>query len=802
MERQRPGGTPNDDSGEAVEELDSDAATDDGAEDPMRPASVPGERTPEPDLSEASPSEEFDQAALPSSTELSTVLGESLTSSHDKKYPASSSRLVKFTVTLTLAIPEGLEGGGKNLLEKSKSMKSLEALKPLKYYHIEWTLLPNGEVTKLDIVTFATAAKIYMGIDSQVLKPWYDGDQMWLVFSHSVELPVSKETLLKLGSYVMTLHIWDSKDKVSSKAKFDRSKPLRIFMENKNIDEEKHLVQEQLKLLKNSPLLTTYKETNHIYPKDLSQILGEGPVTSSDQANIEHLEPASHVQQQQSEKEPCADFRPSKVKKKKISALQTPTKGASHKKQTGGVTAAEPKTKSKSKILHEEAPQQPRQKKKVTEKYSSGTIKLDMRLLLAGDKSVTNKMDDRMPGIWDAIFTISVDNSLMSEEMERELNPMVIRIISASSMPSTPVPIHVLQSIIFDSKNIDIHARIPPETMKGLKELGLFGQQVPVEYGGLGLSNTMYARIGEITSLDGSIAVTLAAHQSIGLKGILIVGTDEQKAKYLPKLATGEHVAAFCLTEPGRESYLSPISCLKSYIRYHCGADSGTRNAAVSKTKLRSQVFAWKEHILYGNLFKPILPRGRWKWSERHKDFELYKKLTYEPTPVSIHLAGDTLKAEQLETIYKDYEDWRSKLLVNKNKCCNLKKTELQTTRPEASTQVDKSVIASLKQPISILQHTTYSDVGNLIRCKSPHQSEVTKGFAPGLNDNRSWKINANIIPRYDMEHKKFADLKGNDFNVYCNKHTLIYNPKLNPLNEEMEKTHLFQTNKPATEVL
>ncbi|XP_043563916.1 complex I assembly factor ACAD9, mitochondrial isoform X1 [Chiloscyllium plagiosum] len=110
-----------------------------------------------------------------------------------------------------------------------------------------------------------------------------------------------------------------------------------------------------------------------------------------------------------------------------------------------------------------------------------------------------------------------------------------------------------------DSKSIDIHARIPPGTMKGLKELGLFGQQVPVEYGGLGLSNTMYARIGEITSLDGSIAVTLAAHQSIGLKGILIVGTDEQKAKYLPKLATGEHVAAFCLTEPGSGSDAASI---------------------------------------------------------------------------------------------------------------------------------------------------------------------------------------------------------------------------------------------------
>ncbi|KAJ8258510.1 hypothetical protein COCON_G00175220 [Conger conger] len=110
-----------------------------------------------------------------------------------------------------------------------------------------------------------------------------------------------------------------------------------------------------------------------------------------------------------------------------------------------------------------------------------------------------------------------------------------------------------------DSKRIDHEAKIPPETLNGLKELGLFGIQVPEEYGGLGLSNTMYARLGEIISLDGSIAVTLAAHQAIGLKGILIAGNEEQKAKYLPKLATGEHVAAFCLTEPGSGSDAASI---------------------------------------------------------------------------------------------------------------------------------------------------------------------------------------------------------------------------------------------------
>ncbi|XP_061640592.1 complex I assembly factor ACAD9, mitochondrial isoform X2 [Phyllopteryx taeniolatus] len=110
-----------------------------------------------------------------------------------------------------------------------------------------------------------------------------------------------------------------------------------------------------------------------------------------------------------------------------------------------------------------------------------------------------------------------------------------------------------------DSAKIDREARIPTETLNGLKELGLFGIQVPEQYGGLGLSNTMYARLAEIISLDGSIAVTLAAHQAIGLKGILIAGNESQKKKYLPKLASGEHIAAFCLTEAGSGSDAASI---------------------------------------------------------------------------------------------------------------------------------------------------------------------------------------------------------------------------------------------------
>ncbi|KAL0585911.1 hypothetical protein ABG067_004445 [Albugo candida] len=109
-----------------------------------------------------------------------------------------------------------------------------------------------------------------------------------------------------------------------------------------------------------------------------------------------------------------------------------------------------------------------------------------------------------------------------------------------------------------DSKQIDEKKKIPDETLNELKELGLFGLQIEEQWNGLELSNTGYARVCEEFT-DASIAVTIMAHQSIGLKGILLNGNEHQKAKYLPKLATGEHIAAFALTEPSSGSDAASI---------------------------------------------------------------------------------------------------------------------------------------------------------------------------------------------------------------------------------------------------
>jgi len=133
--------------------------------------------------------------------------------------------------------------------------------------------------------------------------------------------------------------------------------------------------------------------------------------------------------------------------------------------------------------------------------------------------------------------------------------PRVLDEEQAENLTMLVEPTEKFMSEVNDPAWNDANETTHPDTVQGLKELGAFGLQVPTDLGGVGLTNTQYARLTEIVGAnDLGVGIFIGAHQSIGFKGILLAGTDEQKAKYLPRLASGEDFAAFALTEPASGS--------------------------------------------------------------------------------------------------------------------------------------------------------------------------------------------------------------------------------------------------------
>ena len=111
-----------------------------------------------------------------------------------------------------------------------------------------------------------------------------------------------------------------------------------------------------------------------------------------------------------------------------------------------------------------------------------------------------------------------------------------------------------------DFRQWDVDGDMPGDFLQELKEFGLFGLIIPEEHGGMALGNMAYSRtLQEVGRYDASVAVTIGAHSSIGMRGLLLFGTDEQKSRYMPQLASGEMIAAFCLTEPAAGSDAAAI---------------------------------------------------------------------------------------------------------------------------------------------------------------------------------------------------------------------------------------------------
>lgn len=138
--------------------------------------------------------------------------------------------------------------------------------------------------------------------------------------------------------------------------------------------------------------------------------------------------------------------------------------------------------------------------------------------------------------------------------------------------PSPPVDQAFLDRVTafardeIDAVAIDRDQEIPQAVKDKLAKMGVMGMTVPREYGGLGMSQHEYCKVTEIlASRCASTALYVNVHQSIGLKALLLFGTEEQKRKWLPPMARGEIIGAFALTEPNAGSDASAIETTAVY---------------------------------------------------------------------------------------------------------------------------------------------------------------------------------------------------------------------------------------------
>ncbi|XP_058144309.1 uncharacterized protein CFAP92 [Dasypus novemcinctus] len=381
-------------------------------------------------------------------------------------------QVVPCSFIISLAFPENVGHRGKyaHLIEKYKKHSKLEKFgaKFRRFYHIEYFFLPDDrEPKRVDVVVFPAVAKVFSESGIKTVKPWHEGDKIWVSWSQTFNISVTKELLKKLNFHKITVRLWDSKEKVSRKVRYYRLKTSGHSDDSCCFEEVKCLVANQRKLseeikasnvreVESQEYLPGKQEKAETFPKSLQgshQTEPEKPETSP--KNSEENEKSLKMD----------DFSTvwwSISRGTNISlggVTMTDIKELIERPSVGSLTNILEKQRSQSRGRDSEMRRRSRRKKRSRLQEESDSklgslgkqgifsIQLAIMPLLAGCQSVVNHGSERSANILDCFVTLKTEGPIMNEEQKQDLNPLTIRIKCASCLPSQPVPFHELERL-------------------------------------------------------------------------------------------------------------------------------------------------------------------------------------------------------------------------------------------------------------------------------------------------------------------------------------------------------------------
>ncbi|KAM8915714.1 uncharacterized protein FLJ43738 isoform 2-T5 [Spinachia spinachia] len=288
-----------------------------------------------------------------------------------------SAYYVTWTVCIALAVPRGAD------IDASEAPgKTEKTIKAQSWYHVEYKLLPGDtETVKVDLLVFGPLAKLYKEDEFKVVKTWPDGDQTWVGWSQDFKIRVNKDLLISLLPHTITFQMWNSTEKLSNQARYERINAFRPTQDQ---------------------------------PED--------------------------------ERDTCGGIR-SMVNNPRSWCMRTLNASTESRSDKLFDSNAEGGSEADSNPLATELPKPTIDYFNFEETKGNGFISAEIRpiRLVAGETSVTQRFPVCSCGVLQVVCNVSLDRLLISDQMKVELNPLVITIVSATSMPSSPVPFHVLE---------------------------------------------------------------------------------------------------------------------------------------------------------------------------------------------------------------------------------------------------------------------------------------------------------------------------------------------------------------------
>ncbi|XP_057562296.1 uncharacterized protein CFAP92 [Hippopotamus amphibius kiboko] len=373
----------------------------------------------------------------------------------------------KFIISLAFPATAGHKGKYSSFVEKYRRHSKVD--KPMAkvrhYYHIEYFLLPDdGEPKKVDVVMFPALAKVFLDSGIKTIRPWQEGDKVWVSWTQSFNISVTKELLKKINFHKITLRLWDTKDKVSKKVKYYRLKPSGFLEDAGSFGKTDigHSVLSQRKLSEQGIHVTEELQDDHAPGKPekarkcFKSLWGSLPAetealpkTAEDCEKPLGTDELAAVQWDTSR--PVFSLGGATTTEMK-ELMEKPSLSSLTnllEKQTFQIKQKESDGRRKSQRRRKKARAEEETDSRLAGRGKQGTFSIQLAVmpLLAGWQTVVSRGSGRSANILDCFLTLKTEVPLMTEEQKQDLNPLTIKIKCVSCLPSQPVSVCELERL-------------------------------------------------------------------------------------------------------------------------------------------------------------------------------------------------------------------------------------------------------------------------------------------------------------------------------------------------------------------